>query len=230
MTPEVLSVAGTAVGVLLTVLILSYLIHDNPLYRLALHLLVGVTVGYGVAVVTYTVFVHVVLPALQAPVQSPERWGIVMPLLLGLLLLLKGFPHSRFVSLGNLSTGFLIGVGAAVAAGGALTGTIIPQVGASGSIGDWIGPGGGGMLRGLVVVVGTVSTLLLFTFTVPRSQTLRGIWGQVYRVVGGVGRLFLVAGLGAAFGAALTASLSVLIGRIYAVIDGIQYIIQFSGR
>ncbi len=56
---------GLIAGTLLTLLVLSYILGDNPLYRLALHLLVGATVGYGVAVTTVTVL-QTVLPALQS--------------------------------------------------------------------------------------------------------------------------------------------------------------------
>ena len=43
--------AGLIVGILLTLFIYSYLIGDNPLYRISVHLLVGVSAAYAVVVV-----------------------------------------------------------------------------------------------------------------------------------------------------------------------------------
>jgi hypothetical protein len=48
-------------------------------------------------------------------------------------------------------------------------------------------------------------------------------------VLGQIGRLFLLAALGAAFGTALTASLTVLVGRVYAVVTGIQQLLTLIG-
>lgn len=215
---------GLVVGTLLTLLVLSYVLGDNPLYRLALHMLVGATVGYGVAVITVTVL-RTVLPALQS--DSPDRVRALIPLVLGVLLLFKGFP--RWSAWGNFSTALLVGVGAAVAAGGALVGTIIPQMAAIGSLNTWLQEGSAGFINGLIVMTGTICALLAFAFAVPRQRVLRRIWNGSVGVLGQVGRLFLLAAFGAAFGMALTASLTVLVGRVYAVVMGIQQIIAATG-
>lgn len=215
---------GLVVGTLLTLLVLSYVLGDNPLYRLALHMLVGATVGYGVAVTTVTVL-RTVLPALQS--DSPDRVRALIPLVLGVLLLFKGFP--RWSAWGNFSTALLVGVGAAVAAGGALVGTIIPQMAAIGSLNTWLQEGSTGFINGLIVMTGTICALLAFAFAVPRQRVLRRIWNGSVGVLGQVGRLFLLAAFGAAFGMALTASLTVLVGRVYAVVMGIQQIIAATG-
>jgi len=217
-----LDLVGAAVGTLLTILILSYIIGDNPLYRLALHVLVGATVGYGAAVASVAVFLRIVFPALQG--ETTERYGIVVPLVLGLLLLFKGFP--RWASVGNLSTAFLVGVGAAVALGGALLGTIIPQTTAASSFFTWLQGGAPGLVNGMLVVGGTICALLAFSFTTPRQPSIQGLWNNT---VGLIGRAFLLAAFGAAFAAALTASLTVLIGRIYDVMEGILRLLELLG-
>ncbi len=225
MTAELLELGGAVVGALLTVAILSYLLGDNPLYRLALHLLIGAAVGYGLAVALTSVFLEMIIPALLAETGTVERVSIVVPLLLGLLLLFKGFPRSRLVVLGNLSTAFLIGVGAAVATGGALLGTIIPQTTASGSFLSWLHEGGTGVLNGLLVSLGTICALATFAMTIPHSPTWQGWWGRTVGLAGKIGRAFLLVAFGTAFATALTASLSVLIGRTYTVI---QIVIQYA--
>lgn len=216
---------GLIVGTLLTLMVLSYILGDNPLYRLALHLLVGATVGYGVAVTVVTVFIHTVFPALQG--QAADRVRIVIPLVLGILLLFKGF--SRWAAWGNFSTAFLVGVGAAVAVGGALLGTLIPQTAAVGSLGSWLREGLAGLVNGLLIAVGTICALLAFAFTVPRQPTIRRLWSGGMGLLGYLGRLFLMSTFGTAFAIALTASLTVLVGRIYSIVMSIQKLMALWG-
>lgn len=216
---------GTVVGVALTLLILSYMIGDNPLYRLALYLLTGAAVGYGVALAVVALFQQVILPLLQGG--TAERYGLLVPIVLGLLLLFKGFP--RWAPWGNLSTALLIGVGAAVAVAGALLGTVLPQSVASGSLADWLRGGAAGLINGLLIAVGTICALLAFAFTVPRQRALQRLWRGTAGAAGVIGRLFLASAFGAAFAAALTASLSILIGRIYTLIEGVQRLLQMRG-
>lgn len=208
LSPDVI---GALVGALLTLLILSYLIYDTPLYRAALHILVGATIGYGVAVTTYTAFMQMVLPALRADVGDVERASILFPLILGLLLLLKGFPRSRFVGAGNISIAFLVGVGAAVAMAGALLGTISGQVAASNS---------------LIVAVLTICVLLAFTLTFPRRQPLQQWWGRGLGLFRIIGQIVLVVAFGATFATALTASLSILMQRVYVIANGIMLLVR----
>lgn len=215
---------GLIVGTLLTLLVLSYILGDNPLYRLALHLMVGATVGYGVAVTTVTVL-QAVLPALQG--DPAGRVRVLIPLVLGILLLFKGFP--RWSAWGNFSTALLVGVGAAVAVSGTLMGTIIPQTAAVGSLNDWLRGGSAGLINGLIGMIGTVGALLAFAFAAPRQPTLQRLWKGSVGVGGQIGRLFLLAAFGAAFGMALTASLTVLVGRVYAVVIGVQQILTATG-
>ncbi len=213
-----IELVGGAVGALLTILILSYLIFgDNFLYRLALHILVGASVGYAAAVATVTVLIPAVFSLYQG-----NAVELVLPVVLGLLLLFKAFP--RLASLGNFSTAFLVGTGAAVAVGGALLGTILPQATASGSLSNWQQPA-----HGLLVAVGTALALLAFTFTIRRREGLRGIRAILMGFVTGLGRAFLVAAFGAIFAAALIASFSVFIGRIHALREGLEGLLQLIG-
>jgi len=220
-----LDLIGGVVGTLLTVLILSYLIGDNPLYRLALHVLVGASAGYVVAVAVVTILTHALLPALEGGLAEQER--LLIPVLLGIFLLFKGVR--RWAVWGNFATAFLIGVGAAVGMAGALLGTIVPQATASGSLVEWLQPGGPGLVNGLLVAVGTACALLAFTFTVRRRRGLGGIWATLVSITGSLGRVFLLTAFGAMFAGALTASLSVLTGRIYALAEGLQDLLRLLG-
>jgi hypothetical protein len=207
MIPDII---GLTVGTTLTVLILSYLLGDNPLYRLALHVFVGVLVGYSFGVVLRDVFLDAALPRLWA---NPIGW--VAPFILGILLIFKGFPQQAYI--GNYSIAYLIGVGTAVSLSGALLGVISPQVEATGQALT-----NKGLLNGLAIVVGTICTLMAFTAIKPGDRGLPQLWDKIATGLGGIGRFFLIVAFGAAFAGALTASLSIFIGRV-------QYFINLIG-
>lgn len=207
-------VVGLTVGAALTFFILSYLVGDNPLYRLALYLFIGALVGYSFGIVLREVLVGMALSGLLSRPSSAAA-----PVVLGILLLFKGFPKQAY--LGNLSVAYLIGVGTAVALGGALLGTLAPQVTAAGRALSSVSLSNFrfGLVDGLMVVVGTVATLISFTFFQTKDRKGDGIWGRVFDGVAWVGRVFLVSAFGVTFAGALTASLSVLIGRMQYLID-----------
>ena len=209
-----LEIAGLVAGAVLTLLIFSYLLGDNPLYRLALHLFVGALLGYSFGIVLRDVLRNMVLAQL-----STDPLAVVVPLVLGILLLFKGFPRQAYV--GNLSVAYLVGVGTAVALSGALLGTLVPQIGATGRALSHTSLESlrAGLLDGLLIVVGTACTLMISTFAARKQRGLAGVWARIARLASGVGRTFLTVALGVAFAGALTASLSIFIGRLQYLID-----------
>jgi hypothetical protein len=208
------NIVGPILGALLTFMMLSYLLGENPLYRLALHLFIGTLVGYSFGIVIRDVAVGMIIGQLRA-----DPLTVIVPVVLGILLILKGLP--RYAHIGNLSIAYLVGVGAAVALSGALVGTLVPQVSAAGralsaasSASFRLGP-----LDGLLIVVGTICTLMAFNFTARQRQGLAGLWGRIVRFLAWAGRGFLIVALGVAFAGALTASLSIFIGRVQYLIE-----------
>jgi len=199
---------GIPLGVGLTLLVLTYLVlGDNPLYKFASYIFVGVLTGYSFGIVVREIIVKMAL------VQLPGASIVLVPLAMGLwLLFFKSIPRLAYV--GNFALAYLIGVGAAVALSGALLGTLVPQVGATAraltraSFAD-----------GLLVVVGTVCTLIAFNFAAPEQRGLSGLWATVVRFTGRIGRVFLIIALGVAFAGAVTTFLSILIHRIQYIID-----------
>ena len=116
------------ISFLLTLMILSYLVGDNPAFRVAIYIFVGVSAGY-VAAVTWWQWLY---PKLVLPLLSGNLTGRLLSLtalLLGIFLLMK--LSKRTSALGDPVMAFLVGVSAAVAVGGAIFGTIIPQTQAS---------------------------------------------------------------------------------------------------
>ncbi|MGQ9586021.1 MAG: hypothetical protein ACUVXG_11550 [Anaerolineae bacterium] len=205
-------VIGGWVAFALTLVVFSYLLGDNPLFRLAEHLFVGVAVGYAVVIAWRSV----IYPRLLAPLVADPvgNWLYWIPLTLGLLLLARaraGWSH-----LANLPVGFLLGVGAALSIGGALLGTLYPQLKASfvslnpaSYGGNW-----GGVVDAAILALGTIGTLFYFYFTAPRDEARRGVLGGIQRFWTGVGRWAILIAFGTIFAGAMLSRLSLLIARV----------------
>ncbi len=197
---------------LLTIMVYSYLLGDNPLYRLAEHVFIGSSVAYAVVVVIHGVLLG---PLLLEPLTSDktgERLLAVVPLVLGLLLWAK--LKTSWAWLGNFSVAFLFGVGAALAIGGALFGSILPQVQATVNA---IDPSDLG--NGLIIVIGTLSTLLYFHFAAPAKGSLSGVGASFVRAWARFGRWFIMIAFGAIFANMVMARISLLIGRVQFLLD-----------
>ncbi len=221
-------VVGGGLAFLLTVMTLSYVLGDNPLFRLAAHLFVGAAAGYSGAVA----WSGVILPRLLAPLLTGSgirNPAFAVPLALAALMLLKlSRPLSRY---GNPVMAFLVGVGAAVAIGGAVNGTLLPQMRSTFTV---FAPGGVGeagesfaverFLDGAVILAGTVATLLYFQFG-PRPGLAVGLPRTPWTApLASLGEVFIAITFGAMFAGALTSSVSLLVDRLLFVW---QYVGQF---
>ena len=210
---------GIIVGAILTLFILSYLIGDNVLFRLATHVLVGV----GAAYITFTVVIDVLWTRLAQPIiaraSAPSATIVVaaLGLIFGVLLLFKALP--RWAWIGNIPVGYLVGVGAAVALGGALFGTIGAQVYATASPlnGYFGGPNESNVnfLLNVIIAFGTVTTLLSFGFY---RAARRGVLSSI----NAIGRFFLAIALGATFALVYVASVTLFIDRLQAITNAFQ--------
>jgi len=223
-----LEVIGLATGAVLTLAIFSYLLGDNALYRLALHIFIGAVVGYAFGLV-----VREVLGIMIAAAWMKDPVGnliLIVPVLIGVSLFF--FKSIRKLAYwGNLPVAYLVGVGTAVALAGALKGTFGPQVMATAEALSLDSQGWLGLLKGGLVVFGTICTLLAFDFTfAQRQRGLMSIPGWIIGKLGGLGRwLFLTVALGVAFAGALTAALSMFIGRVQYLIEAAYKIVEYLG-
>jgi hypothetical protein len=205
-----------------TLLILSYFIGDNPLFRVAIYLFTGVSAGY-IAVVG---FWQVLWPKLLYPLiygGNSERYLVVLPMVGAVLILMKVSP--RLTKLGSPAMAYLVGAGAAVAIGGALTGTIFPQMAATISAFDLQAAGIRNigfievMFNGGVILVGTVTSLAYFHFgarTTTDGSTRRNI---LFEGLAWVGRIFVAITLGVTFAGVYAAALAAFIERISSLIN-----------
>lgn len=195
---------GLIIGFILTLLIFSYLIGDNPLYRLAVHILVGVSAAYAAVVALRQVILPVFAQLLLNPFSLDSLLWLV-PILLALLLILQRLP--RFAWLGDNALALLVGVGGAVALVGAISGTLLPQTFVFGS-------GAFAPAQGVIIAVLTGCVLLTFQFTGKRNEA--GVWQRPLwqRGLFPVGRAVLFVTFGALFAGILSTSLILFTERI----------------
>ncbi len=209
LNPDVL---GQWIAFALTLIVFSYLIKDNFLYRLAVHILIGMAAGYAFLVIYKAVIEKMLLFPLMEDPQGNA--GLLIPLALGFLLLAKLLPRAGWV--GNISLAFLFGVGAALAAGGAIAGTLWPQVRASVLSVNPLHTGATGAINNFIIFAGTVSALFYFYFTGTRRRRALRAWASV-------GRAFIMVALGALFATGLVTFLTLLISRVKFLLEAVGW-------
>lgn len=219
---------GGFVGLFLTLSVFSYLIGDNALFRLAIHILIGVAAGFAAVTAWYSViWPQLVLPLWQD--SGPERLLLLIPLVLGLLLLTKASPGLS--GLGSLVVAILVGVGAAVVVGGAVSGTLFPQAAAAVNDFDMPGLTATGespvfnLANSLLMLVGALATLAYFHFggrPQPGEGARRAAWIDN---LAWVGQFFIAITFGAIFAGVIAAALVAFIERWIFMVDFIRPLI-----
>lgn len=196
---------GVWVAALLTLFIFSFLYKDNPFYKLAEHLFVGVSAGYYVALQWWSV----IYPNCIKPVATGERYLMVVPGVLGVMLFSRFLPKGSWVSRWPLAV--IIGAYAGIKTTGHAQADLVEQVNAS------LLPLWGhdvtllASLDNLLFILGLLSTLVFFFF----STEHKGAVKSAARL--GVG--FLMISFGAAYGFTVMARVSLLIGRFQFLLD-----------
>ncbi|HUU57328.1 MAG TPA: hypothetical protein VMW93_08295 [bacterium] len=219
-----LTLVGIWIAAVLTLCILSFLYKDNPFYKFAEYLFVGVSAGFWIAYNYHNLLKpNLLQPLFGAPGEKGAfavifqdgrmdfRVLTVIAGLLGLTMLFRFFPKVAWVS--RYGIAFSVGLGAGLAfivylhanCLAQIKGTIIPPL----VFND--GFDLGASLANTLLIVGVVSALVYFYFSKEHTG-----------VVGGVARLgiwFLMVSFGAAFGYTVMARISLLIGRMEFLIN-----------
>lgn len=218
---QIADLIWTIVSFVLTLLILSYVIGDNPLFRFVSYLFVGVASGVVAVVAIY----QVIWPKLILPILRGDYLTLI-PLVLSLLLIAKLFP--RFSFLGNVSMAYLVGAGAAVAVGGAVMGTLVSQslalvapfsLSAAMASGNPISQ----IIEGIFIFIGTLSTLFYFQFTakVQANQTIQR--PRFVEVVSKLGQGFIAITFGALLAGVFGSAIAALVERLAFLLTAFRY-------
>jgi hypothetical protein len=196
----------------LTLAVLSFLYKDNPFYKFAEHLFVGVAAGYVVCVEYFNVF----LPNLWRPLTTAGKWELIIPFALGLALFTRFFNKWAWISRWPMS--IIIGTYAGLAVIGFASGDLVLQLEASMipviSIPDAqsfvAAPSIMSFLQVLanpVFTLGLISVLIYFFFSVEHRGSIRPI--------ALTGTTLLMIGFGAGYGYTVMTRIALLFDRLY---------------
>jgi hypothetical protein len=210
------TVLGAWVATGLTLLIFSFLYKDNPLFKLAEHLYVGVSVGYTIVKAYDTVLIHLVVK----PMVEQGEISLLIPVAIGMLMLTRYVPKAAWMS--RYAFAFIVGMGAGLAIPRTISSFILKQVedtirpllSLAGSDGvtfsmNLLNPASN--LNAIIILLGVTSVLFYFFFSIEHTG--------VGKAVARTGIIFLMISFGAAFGYTVMARMSLLIGRLTDLIE-----------
>ena len=213
---------GMWIGALLTLFIFSFLYKDNPFYKIAEHLFVGVSAGYYIILNWWTVIYPNLFEPLRkafaghgvtarsgmfAAEQGDYRGWLLIPGILGVLLFARLFGKIGWLSRWPLAA--IIGVYVGLQTTGYAQSDLVAQ--AQGSLQPlWTG-NFAGSLNAVIFTVGLLTSLLFFFF----SREHKGALG----VASKIGIFFLMVSFGAGYGYTVMSRISLLIGRFQYLLE-----------
>lgn len=227
---------GIWVAALLTLCILSFLYRDNPFYKLAESLFVGVSAAYWMVVGFWDVLVPNLVDklfpsAIQAwamPGLSPERdqwwWVSLIPLVLAFMLLMRLAPRGGWLGVWPLA--FIVGTFAGLRLVAFVQADLLSQVRASILSVVALDPSNSFRLQqtleNVVLLTGTLVCLVYFFFSVEHKGTVgrlskAGIW-------------VLMITFGAGFGYTVMGRIALLAIRLEFLFDDWLWLIDPYGK
>jgi hypothetical protein len=215
----------TLVSFLLTLLVFSYVFGDNFFFRIVSYLFVGVSAGYVFVVAWYQViWPRLVLPMINGSLI--DKGLAAVPLILSALLLTKISP--KLASWGKFPMAYLVGVGAAVAVGGAVFGTLLGQINGAASPFNLSASGGNFnlLVEGVIFLLGTIGTLFYFQFSAASRTNQPAQRPPFIEWMAAIGQVFIGITLGALFAGVYAASMTALMERmgfLFTVIANLKF-------
>jgi len=193
---------GTFIAAGITLSLYSFLYKDNPLFKFAENLYVGVAAAYTLNQIWYTVLLaDVVEPLSKLDSESMGNLWLIVPTLLGIFMLTQ-LASAKFSWLSRIAFAFVVGLGAGLAIPRTISANLLAQI--QPTMGPITADMAGFNL--FIILVGVVTVLVYFFYSVEHTGPVgvaskTGIW-------------FLMISFGASFGYTIMARLSLLIGRV----------------
>lgn len=204
-----LTTIGIWVAALLTLAIYSFLYKDNPVYKIAENIFVGVSAGYWAVVLWF----NYAWPNLFEPLIIRGNFIYLIPVVVGLMMFAPLIPKVSWLI--RIPLTFTMGVAMALVVLQRIQGEIFPQLQAT--FLPLSGVGAMQLVTNLLIIFGVISTLVYFYF----SKAHKGVLG----VFAKMGIWFMMIAFGASFGYTVMARISLLIGRVYFLLHDWLHII-----
>jgi hypothetical protein len=210
---------GIWLAALVTLAIYSFLYKDNPVYKFAEHMFVGVSAGYTVGIAYHEVALDLIIKPLFRPAElklTGPDYLVLIPTVLGLMMFLRFSRKYGWAARWPICFVMGYGVGAGIPPAIKIFlvqahGTIQPLVPVSPEAHTTAVQVIFQGFSSLVLVAGVICTLGYFYF----SREHKGALGVVSRI----GMWLLMIAFGAGFGNTVMARISLLIGRFQFLID-----------
>ncbi|MBN1949424.1 MAG: hypothetical protein JW784_06740 [Candidatus Cloacimonetes bacterium] len=187
---------SNTVAAFLTLCIFSFLYKDNPFYKFAESLFVGVSMGYAIPLVYENAFI----PFVYRPIFVEHNFLIIIPSIMGALYIFRFTRNLSWLSRYPIVFGMaIVGMGVPMS----MHGSVLVQMRSAMLPLD--------NLNTILIFIGTVTILMYFFF----SKEHRGLYGKITNI----GVWFMMIGFGASFGYTVMARISLLIGRIQFLLD-----------
>ncbi len=188
---------GIWVAGILTIAIFSFLYKDNPFFRFAEHLLVGVSAGYYLVQYTFSAFYK----KLYVPVFEEGNFWLIFGGLLGILMFTRLARRTEWIA--RYPVAFYVSAWAGYVIPSYIQVRILQQ--AQSTMFNPVGMSAGELISHLVLLIGVLTTLFYFYFSIEHKGGLR--------TLSKIGITFLMIGFGATFGYNVMGRISLLIGR-----------------
>ncbi|MBL7148724.1 MAG: hypothetical protein ISS80_01495 [Candidatus Cloacimonetes bacterium] len=179
------------VAAFFTLSIFSFLYKDNPFYKFAEAVFIGVTMGYAIPLIYENAFI----PFVYRKIFVEMKLIILIPALMGSLYIFRFSKNLGWLSRYPIVFGMaIVGMGVPMSMHAyvlvQMRSAMLPLV----------------TINAILIFIGTVTILLYFFF----SKEHKGVYGKVTNI----GIWFMMVGFGASFGYTVMARISLLIGRM----------------
>ncbi|MGB8656863.1 MAG: hypothetical protein WCE90_03650 [Candidatus Zixiibacteriota bacterium] len=204
------SILWNGLAAFLTLSIFSILYKDNPFYKFAEHLVVGVSAGYFAILLYYTSFI----PKVWQPVIHEHQFSYLVPTILGFMMWTRFSRKWSWVSRYPIAAYMGIGMGVAIPV--TMQAMILVPLYAT------MQPAGFAsfaLFNSLLVALGVLCALIYFFF----SKEHIGVFGGAARI----GIWTIMIGFGAGFGMTVMGRVSLLIERLTFLKDYFQHLFGF---
>ena len=199
--PDRMTTLGIWVGAYFTLSIFSFLYKDNPFYKFAEQVFVGLSAGYWLIYMIYNVLVPNLFNQLFG--DFAHNWILLLPMLLGIMMLLRLLPGLQWLS--RYPIALMVGTSAAIAMLLFFKSNFLNQVAAT-MVNPFKFASAVDVVGTLLLIIGTLCGVYFFYFSKKQEGLLA--------VPSKIGIWFLMVSFGASFGYTVMARISLLIGRL----------------
>jgi hypothetical protein len=191
-----MTVFGVWVAAILTLAATSYLWKENPAFRYAEHIFIGVSAGHALVMGVQSVRNLALAPLTSGKAGGMTQFLAMVSIVMGLLLYARFFKNGK--PLTALPVGILLGTGAGLSLGGTIISQSVAQIRAT------IVPLN--TVNNIILVVGTLATMFYFFYSAPKAK--------IVSQASLVGRYLMMIGFGAAYGNTVMGRVALLAGRV----------------